>query len=206
MYDKNIFSVAPGKSRAPLNHHLPPVNRPLGGKIGRLPFDVREQLNHRLFNGQSGREILIWLNSLPAVRAVLNAQCNGIPVNAFNLTHWRQTGYQQWLRIRNAADTPAENAGDAPESTGQTATDALVNKAFQKVLEHLQTADLSRIKPTELFQCAGAALNLLKAQQSATRTHLAGQDLRLRELQLALQRLSQQLGHPNLSNFPLRPN
>ena len=38
------------------------------GKIARLPHDIREQLNRRLLDGQSGTEILQWVNELPQCR------------------------------------------------------------------------------------------------------------------------------------------
>jgi hypothetical protein len=34
-------------------------------KIARLPKTIREQLNHRLDNGEFGKTILPWLNGLP---------------------------------------------------------------------------------------------------------------------------------------------
>ena len=36
------------------------------GKVARLPKVVREELNRRLEDGQLGRELLCWLNGLPA--------------------------------------------------------------------------------------------------------------------------------------------
>ena len=80
------------------------------GKIARLPHEVREQLNHRLSNGQTGRRLLAWLNGLPEVRAVLVAEFGGQPVNAPNLTAWRQGGYREWLMEREA-HTLAESLG-----------------------------------------------------------------------------------------------
>jgi len=43
------------------------------GKIARLPRNIRDELNHRLENGEAARVILPWLNALPAVQAVLAA-------------------------------------------------------------------------------------------------------------------------------------
>src|SRR5882757_7407000 len=68
------------------------------GKIARLPNDIREELNRRLFNGAMGPELLAWLNQLPAVKEVLSQFFNGAPVNRQNLSDWRQGGYQDWLR------------------------------------------------------------------------------------------------------------
>jgi len=50
------------------------------GKIARLPLAVREELNTRLRNGESGRKLVPWLNGLPAAREVLAAECKGAPI------------------------------------------------------------------------------------------------------------------------------
>jgi hypothetical protein len=68
------------------------------GKIARLPNDVREELNQRLFNGAMGPELLAWLNQLLAVKEVLSRFFAGAPVNKQNLSDWRHGGYQDWLR------------------------------------------------------------------------------------------------------------
>ena len=47
------------------------------GKIARLPLAVREELNSRLRNGEPGKDLVLWLNSLPAVQEVLAAQFQG---------------------------------------------------------------------------------------------------------------------------------
>jgi hypothetical protein len=37
------------------------------GKIARLPQSLREELNHRLENGELARNLADWLNTLPEV-------------------------------------------------------------------------------------------------------------------------------------------
>src|SRR5437868_4261034 len=68
------------------------------GKIARLPSDVREELNRRLYNGALGPELLAWLNQLPAVKEVLARFFDDAPVNPQNLSDWRHGGYEDWLR------------------------------------------------------------------------------------------------------------
>jgi hypothetical protein len=75
------------------------------GKIAHLPNDIREQLNLRLLEGEAGRELVEWLNALPAVQSVLASQFNGSPIWEVNLTHWRQGGYLQWLTERECFDS-----------------------------------------------------------------------------------------------------
>ncbi len=55
------------------------------GKIARLPREIRDQLNQRLLDGQSGQKLLVWLNRLPEVKQVLAAEFDGTPINAPNL-------------------------------------------------------------------------------------------------------------------------
>ena len=60
------------------------------GKIGRLPHDIREQLNHRLDDGEPGGSLVEWLNALPEVLAALNSQkFGGCRISEQNLSKWR---------------------------------------------------------------------------------------------------------------------
>ena len=67
------------------------------GKIARLPRAVRSQLNSRLQEGEQGKQIVQWLNSLPEVQAVLSESFSGHPVTEQNLSDWRLGRYQEWL-------------------------------------------------------------------------------------------------------------
>jgi len=73
------------------------------GKIARLPCVIRDELNGRIVNGQTGAVILEWLNSLPVVREVLAADFGGEPVHKRNLSRWRMGGYREWLLQQEAA-------------------------------------------------------------------------------------------------------
>jgi hypothetical protein len=75
------------------------------GKIANLPNDIREQLNLRLLEGETGKELAAWLNTLPDVQSILGSQFNGSHVSEVNLTHWRQGGYLQWLTERECFDS-----------------------------------------------------------------------------------------------------
>jgi hypothetical protein len=44
------------------------------GKIARLPQPSREQINRRLENGEEGKQIAEWLNTLPEVRSLTAAE------------------------------------------------------------------------------------------------------------------------------------
>jgi hypothetical protein len=69
------------------------------GKIGRLPRAIQEQLNRRLDNGEKGRPLAAWLNSLPEVRAVMAREFDNKPIREQNLSEWRKHGYKEWLAL-----------------------------------------------------------------------------------------------------------
>lgn len=74
------------------------------GKIARLPKTIREELNQRLEDGSPGPQLIEWLNSLPEVQELLQAEFNGQPINETNLSHWRQGGFLDWLRHEEMQD------------------------------------------------------------------------------------------------------
>ena len=41
------------------------------GKIARLPQEIRDELNRRLRDGERGRRLVDWLNSLPETQRML---------------------------------------------------------------------------------------------------------------------------------------
>ena len=89
------------------------------GKIANLPNDIRELLNLRLLEGEIGKELVAWLNALPAVQSILASQFNASPISEVNLTLWRQGGYLQWLTEREcfySARALAEGDGHLAET------------------------------------------------------------------------------------------
>ncbi len=66
------------------------------GKIARLPRAIREELNHRLDEGDPQKDLVRWLNSLPDVKAVLQTHFEGKAITAQNLSEWKQGGYRDW--------------------------------------------------------------------------------------------------------------
>jgi hypothetical protein len=91
------------------------MNLTHNGKIGRLPKAVQEQLNRRIQNGEKGRGLVDWLNSLPEVQAVLTADFEGKPIRQQNLSQWRKHGYTQWLWRQEALEMTREMAAENGE-------------------------------------------------------------------------------------------
>jgi hypothetical protein len=74
------------------------------GKIARLPKAVQEQLNRRLSDNETGKNLVVWLNSLPEVQAVIAAEFGGRPIREQNLSEWRKGGFRDWLRQQERFD------------------------------------------------------------------------------------------------------
>ncbi|MHB1309459.1 MAG: hypothetical protein ACYDC1_04955 [Limisphaerales bacterium] len=85
------------------------------GKIARLPRAIRDPLNRRLQDGETGPPLLEWLNSLPEVQEVLGKEFGGRPVNAQNLSDWRRGGYRDWVAHQEALELAGRLAEDAAD-------------------------------------------------------------------------------------------
>jgi hypothetical protein len=68
------------------------------GKIARLPREIREQVNTKLADGETGAQIVDWLNAQSEVRRVIASLFGGRPVNEQNVCSWRQGGYREHER------------------------------------------------------------------------------------------------------------
>ena len=94
------------------------------GKIARLPKPVRDTLNRRLRDGEPGKRLVEWLNTLPEAKAVLAAEFGGRPVTEQNLSEWKLGGHREWLVQQEALEQArnlAEHAGDLRETAGAVA-------------------------------------------------------------------------------------
>ena len=93
------------------------------GKIARLPRALREELNHRLDEGDPQKDLVGWLNSLPEVKAVLQAHFEGKAITAQNLSEWKQGGYRDWRAQLEALEIARclreESSAGQAESEGQ---------------------------------------------------------------------------------------
>jgi hypothetical protein len=123
------------------------------GKIARLPRNIRDELNHRLEDGEPGARILAWLNALPPVQAVLSAGFGGGAVNAQNLSNWRMGGYQDWLKQqerRNLVRELAENAEElAADAGGVEISNHLSAVLVAELAESARTALAAITDPSE---------------------------------------------------------
>ena len=116
----------------------------LKGKIARLPAKVRDQVCQRLHDGQPGSVILPWLNALPEVKELVFHGFKGIPVGDENLSVWRKTGYQDWLRRHERIERTKElsrYAAEVSRANGASIADGAAAIASGKLLELLEAVD-----------------------------------------------------------------
>lgn len=99
------------------------------GKIARLPHAIREELNRRLRDGEPGKTLVRWLNALPEIHTILQADFAGQPVTPQNLSEWKRGGYKDWFLQQEAlamiqtitADTDALQAASPDPLTDKLA-------------------------------------------------------------------------------------
>jgi hypothetical protein len=75
------------------------------GKIARLPFVIRDEVNRHLKNNKPSKKIVDWLNGLPEVQQILHDEFDGAPINERNLSNWRKGGFidsQEALDVKSA--------------------------------------------------------------------------------------------------------
>ncbi len=67
------------------------------GKIARLPFAIREQVNQRLLDNENGPRIIAWINGQCELKG-------SAAINDGNLSEWRAGGFADWLEKRDKVE------------------------------------------------------------------------------------------------------
>lgn len=114
---------------------------PNRGKIGSLPNRIREQLNHRLLNGEVDSQILPWLNALPEVQERLKERFDGIAISAANLSNWRTGPFQRWQDERKeleAAQSLCEFSAKLADAAGLNLSAGMKAIATGRIMSRLQ--------------------------------------------------------------------
>ena len=70
------------------------------GKIARLPYPIRGELNLRIANGVRGIDLVAWLKTLPEVQKVMAELFGGRSITHQNISEWRRGGYAEWAANR----------------------------------------------------------------------------------------------------------
>jgi hypothetical protein len=160
------------------------------GKIARLPFEIRQQLNARMRDGIPDVDTLAWLNGQPAVRAAIAGAGFGggrkarPQVTAQNLSEYRAGAYAAWLaaqdrveKVKVLAEFSIRLAEAAGRSPADLAADIAGGRILQ-VLEGLQDADLAKLLP--------ALASLQDAHAKSLRAHTDKARLEVQRGALAL--------------------
>jgi hypothetical protein len=132
------------------------------GKIARLPWTVREKVNHKLLDGETYPAICAWLNARADVRQILEDQFAGEDVKPQNLSNWRSGGYAAWLDERQEIEDAkalaqfsaslAEAAGDMPTAGAKAIATGRIMTRLQKLSEDtdIETLDSLILSLTRL--------------------------------------------------------
>lgn len=153
------------------------------GKIARLPAKIREQVNLRLLDGQTGPQIIAWLHTLPEVIAVLEERFKAEPITSQNLSEWRGGGYQDWIARREKVENLKQLSAYALDlaRAGGSVSEGAAAVAGGKILEMLENADETTI---EGFTLSLAKLRDSEAKLLAARTAEANLARKDRQLDL----------------------
>ena len=74
----------------------------MNGKIAHLPSALQDQLNQRLEEGEDGKTLLPWLNSLPEVQVILKAEFDGLAISQQNLSEHKRHRFLDWQARQQA--------------------------------------------------------------------------------------------------------
>jgi hypothetical protein len=155
-------------------------------KIARFPRNIREEVNQRLDRAEKQQAILKWLNSLPEVQAVLEAEFKGEPVKRQNLQSWKKHGFCNWQLHQSALAFTNDTLPDDLDA-------AVLEKMSAKLIRFLQIryAALAGCLPAphedpeaELARLAGLCTNLTALR----RGDLSAQRLTLEHERLILEK------------------
>ena len=167
------------------------------GKIAALPLAVREELNRRLDDGQSRKQILPWLNALPEVIKRVAEDFEGIRISDANLTAWRQTGYETWVKRRDRVAQTRDLAAAAAQFTRAAGASisqgaqAIASGQILELLEMVQEAtdrEGKRLPTEELVAIVGALANLRTSEQNDVRLKQNDKRLAQKDEEIALDR------------------
>ena len=147
------------------------------GKIARLPRHIRQELNTRLDDGEQGKDLVAWLNSLDEVQDILSGDFAGRPISEQNLSEWKQGGFLEWQRRQDASERLrdlVELSEDLQDASGeQTIANRLAAVLAAELATETRRLLAETTDPKERMRCICEALrqlnNLRKTDQAAAR-------------------------------------
>ena len=146
------------------------------GKIARLPYALRMQVNERLENGLPGIQIVKWLNKQWEAQKVLENYFGKSPISEQNLTEWKLGGFLEWQKRREAMEVTRELADqveETAESAGGPLSDKVAALLTMKYLEMVKALNaVSGARPEDwkrIRELCSDLVALRKGDHSAAR-------------------------------------
>ena len=180
------------------------------GKIARLPREIREELNCRLYDGEQGTELVSWLNSLPEVNAVMEKYFNDDCIRPQNLSEWKTGGYRDWLLQQETTELACRMQADSDELS-QTASTPLTDLVARRLTaryalsaERLSQSTGDGLPEAKLLRelCADI-IALRKGDQQAERLRLERDRLNLERDTRDIEKLARKWAEEN--NLEIQP-
>jgi hypothetical protein len=84
-------------------------------KIARLRKEIRNDMNHKLEDGECAKEVADWLNGQEEVQEMLRFYFKGNPISEQNLSEWRQSGFLEWQRVQESWSWMSQLGDEASE-------------------------------------------------------------------------------------------
>lgn len=158
------------------------------GKIARLPLAVREELNERLRDNESGAEILAWVNALPITKEILFKKFQSVPISDANLSEWRSGGFAEWLdeqgkvhKIQKLSELSLRLA----KASGGNLSEGLLAIAAGKLQEALEAGVEVEIDEDGKETISGSPLDkLVKALTAVRGMELEAQKLEVKRVEV----------------------
>lgn len=157
------------------------------GKIDSLPHAIRDEVHSRLLDGETGAQILPWLNAHPKVRSVLDRSFQGVDVSDENLSSFRNGPHQDWLRRRekeSSLKSLAEYASRLAGAAGANMSAGAQAIATGRILEVLEA---SAYEEGDLPKIIGALTALRSTDIQQARLDISSRSLDLAENKFQVQ-------------------
>lgn len=166
------------------------------GKIARLPYDIREELNRRLRDGNSGPALLKWLNEHPECGKVLDEEFESLPITKQNLSEWKRGGYEDWLRkeeARQRVEVLMEKAEDLEHDAGGMAIadrlGTLLSAELAVAMEQLDEIKDPKERWARMKEIARELYRLRREDHHARKLRIAEEQYERREKEAERERL-----------------
>lgn len=180
------------------------------GKIARLPLAVREELNARLRDNESGQTILEWVNGLEVAQELLGRHFGGEPISDSNLSVWRQGGFEEWMQEQakvHKIEKLSELSLRLAKASGGNLSEGLLAIASGKLQEALEAGQEVEFDDEGEPIVTGVALDkLVKALTAVRGMELEAQKLEVKRVELeqkgqALQLETKKFNHLRVKSF-----